>query len=130
MKVARSQYVTTKSETQLAILDWLQATEEFHRNYLKISEVIRQQTSSRANWRVSGFITQPVKDLIKLRRHMNIVLETLLVDMGKSPMASQYTNNPTSYYSKTGQLKTHARLLKEISYKTNLELQQFSAFRA
>ena len=120
MNIGPSQYQTAKSETYSVVLDWIQATQEFHCYHVQINEILKE----RACTHYAGSSTPKshhVSRLDKLRKHMNDVLETLLVDMNSSPEVAHFN------LSKAGRLITHARLLKDINKKISRELVQLKA---
>ncbi|CCH55738.1 hypothetical protein BN8_05022 [Fibrisoma limi BUZ 3] len=115
-------YEATPAEMQNVILDWVKATEEFHRRYSQLTEVInalqasarRQPTANRTRLRT----------LTALRQHMSDVLMTLLLDMtGQKPGRSAQPSKP-------GQLQSHARLLEELNRKIDKELMRFTTAQA
>lgn len=125
MRVSQQNYVTKKSETCTAISEWIQATQEFHRYYNRIGELLQDRQFN--NYAGLADRSRRINTLGKLRQHMNHVLETLLTDMDTegSPAVKKINN-----VSKAGKLITHARLLKQINQKISQELVQFTAFQA
>ncbi|QJW91411.1 hypothetical protein HNV11_19525 [Spirosoma taeanense] len=111
---ASSAYEASTTEVQNVIMEWVEATEQFHNRYAKLTEVInalqvvarRQPTANRSR----------LRHLTMLRQHMSDVLMTLLLDM--SGQKSSRTTQP----SKSGQLHSHARLLAELNRKIDAEL--------
>jgi hypothetical protein len=109
-----STYEASSTEVQTVIMDWVEATEAFHRRYAKLTEVINTlQSSSRTK---SIQQRERLKNLTVLRRHMSDVLMTLLVDMGGQQ------SSRSALPSKPGQLRTHASLLTELTQKIDAEL--------
>ena len=132
MKSSSSQHVTTTAEVNTTILEWIQATEEFHCYHSKISAILREGNGKRyADSTTPSSVDKSarIRSLNKLRQHMNHVLEILMADMNNSSQASQYTDNYGTL-SRAGRLVTHARLLKEINRKIGQELLLFSDFQA
>ena len=132
MKSSSSKHVTTASEVNTTILEWIQATAEFHCYHSKISAILQDRTGSR---RVDSTTVSSVdksgrmRSLGKLRQHMNHMLEVLMADMNNSSQGTQYTDN-CGTLSRAGRLVTHARLLKELNRKISQELLLFSDFQA
>jgi hypothetical protein len=109
-----STYEASSAEVQTVIIDWVEATEAFHRRYAKLTEVINKlQSSSRTK---SVQQRERLKNLTVLRRHMSDVLMTLLMDMGGQQ------SSRSALPSKPGQLRTHASLLTELTQKIDAEL--------
>jgi hypothetical protein len=132
MKSSPSKHVTTTSEVNTTILEWVQATEEFHCYHSKISAILRDRSCNRyADPMIASSVDKSgrVRSLNKLRQHMNHVLEILMTDMNNSSQGSQYTDNYGTS-SQVGRLITHARLLKEINQKIGQELLLFSDYQA
>ncbi|MFD2572530.1 hypothetical protein ACFSUS_17965 [Spirosoma soli] len=107
-------YEASPAEIQSVIIEWVRATEAFHRRYAKITEVINtlQATARR----------QPAADkarlrrLVTLRQHMSDVLMTLLMDM------TGQKSGRSAQPSKPGQLRSHACLLDELNREIDAEL--------
>ncbi len=134
MKSSPSKHVTTTSEVNATILEWIQATEEFHCYHNKINAILRDRSCNRYRFADSTRTSSVdklgrMRSLNKLRQHMNHVLEILMADMNNSSQGSQYTGN-YSNSSLAGRLVTHARLLKEINRKIAQELLLFSEYQA
>lgn len=106
-------YEASAVEVQNLIMDWVEATEQFHSRYARLTEVIntlrggsrRQDTANRMR----------LRQLMALRQHMSDVLMTLLLDMN-SPKADKLQS------SKPGQLHSHAQLLSELNREIDAEL--------
>jgi hypothetical protein len=109
-----STYEASSTEVQTVIMDWVEATEAFHRRYAKLTEVINTLQSSSRNKSVQQ--RERLKNLTVLRRHMSDVLMTLLMDMGGKQ------SGRSALPSKPGQLRTHASLLTELTQKIDAEL--------
>lgn len=132
MKSGPSKHVTTTSEVNMTILEWMQATEEFHRYHSKINAILQDRNCHRyADSTIVSSVDRSgrVRSLNRLRQHMNHVLEILMADMNNSSQGSQYTDNYGTL-SRAGRLVTHARLLKEINRRISQELLLFSDFQA
>ncbi|QKZ15665.1 hypothetical protein HU175_05050 [Spirosoma sp. KUDC1026] len=109
-----STYEASSTEVQTVIMDWVEATEAFHRRYAKLTEVINTlQSSTRVK---SAQQRERLNKLTALRRNMSDVLMTLLVDMGDKQ------SGRSALPSKPGQLRTHASLLTELTQKIDAEL--------
>lgn len=106
-------YEASAVEVQNLIMDWVEATEQFHKRYARLTEVInslrnksrRQDTANRMR----------LRQLMTLRQHMSDVLMTLLLDMN-NPKADKFQS------SKPGQLDSHARLLTDLNREIDAEL--------
>lgn len=107
-------YDASVVEVQNLIMDWVEATEQFHNRYARLTEVInllragsrRQDTANRMR----------LRQLMALRQHMSDVLMTLLMDMNSSK-ADKFQQP-----SKSGQLYSHARLLSDLNREIDAEL--------
>ncbi len=132
MESSPSKHVTTTSEVNTTILEWIQATEEFHCYHSKINAILQNSKCNRyvdSTKSSSGDESGRVRSLNKLRQHMNHVLEILMADMNNSSPGSQCPDNYGTS-SRVGRLVTHARLLKEINRKIGKELMLFSTYQA
>lgn len=132
MKSSPSKHVTTASEVNTSILEWIKETQEFHSYHSKINAILGDRKSNRyAGSTVDSSVDRSgrIRSLTKLRQHMNHVLAILMTDMSSASQGSQYTDNYGTL-SRAGRLITHARLLKEINRKISQELLLFSDFQA
>ncbi|GAB3896705.1 hypothetical protein [Spirosoma agri] len=109
-------YEASSTEIQSIIMEWVEATEQFHRRYAKLTDAInslqsagRRQSSSMAN-------RSRLRKLITLRHHMSDVLMTLMLDMNGQKAGRSLQS------SKPGQLHSHARLLSELNREIDAEL--------
>lgn len=108
-------YEASSAEIQSIIMEWVEATEQFHRRYAKLTEVINslQATDRRQS---TSTTRSRLRKLIVLRHHMSDVLMTLMLDMtGTKPGRSSQSSKP-------GQLHSHARLLAELNREIDAEL--------
>ncbi|QJD78720.1 hypothetical protein [Spirosoma rhododendri] len=106
-------YEAAAVEVQGLIMDWVEATEQFHNRYARLTEVIN---SLRAGSRRQDTATRMrLRQLMSLRQHMSDVLMTLLMDMN-NPKADKFQS------SKPGQLHSHARLLTDLNREIDAEL--------
>lgn len=106
-------YEASAVEVQNLILDWVEATEQFHNRYAKLTEVIN---SLRGGSRRQDSATRMrLRQLMTLRQHMSDVLMTLLMDMN-SPKVGKFQS------SQSGQLHSHARLLSDLNQEIDAEL--------
>ena len=108
------------TEAQNVVVDWVQATEEFHRRYFQINEVInglyRAKRQTLAISATDKTRQSKVANLLRLRQKMNDVLSTLLGDMAdQKPGRHQSPSKP-------GQLMSHTRLLRELTRDIDAEL--------
>ncbi|UHG91934.1 hypothetical protein [Spirosoma oryzicola] len=110
-----SAYEASSTEIQSIIMEWVEATEQFHRRYAKLTEVINSLQSN-SHRQSNANNRSRLRKLITLRHHMSDVLMTLMVDMSgqKAGRAMQP--------SKPGQLHSHARLLTELNREIDAEL--------
>jgi hypothetical protein len=109
-----SAYEASSTEIQNIIMEWVEATEQFHRRYAKLTEVINSLQS--AGRRQATTNRPRLRKLITLRHHMSDVLMTLMLDM------TGQKNGRSSQPSKPGQLHSHARLLAELNREIDAEL--------
>lgn len=107
-------YEASSVEVQHIIMEWVKATEEFHRRYSQLTQVINGLQGT--NRRQTANDRARLRRLIALRQQMSDVLMSLMLDMtgGRS--------NRSSQPSKPGQLSTHARLLAELNRTIDSEL--------
>ncbi len=114
-----SGYEASPAEIQNVIMDWVKATEAFHRRYAKLTEVINSlQATTR---RQPNTNRTRLRHLTGLRQHMSDVLMTLLLDM--TGQKSDRSAQP----SKPGQLRSHACLLDELNREIDAELIKVTA---
>lgn len=133
MKTTQPKYIKERPATCNAILDWIQATQEFQRYYKKIGEILqeKQQQNHLAGplLALSGHKPHGINNLVKLRQRMNYVLETLLVDMDNSSETDSYSNSPSNAL-RAAKLITHTQLIKQLNRKISHELMQFATPQA
>lgn len=108
------------SEAQTVVMNWVQATEEFHRRYYKVNEAInalypgkRPTASMLAQDKIRA---AKLTNLLRIRQRMNDTLSTLLGDM------SEGKPNRHQSLSKPGQLVIHTRLLLELTRDIDQEI--------
>lgn len=118
---ASSAYEASSAEVQNIIMEWVEATEQFHRRYAKLTEVINALESTTR--RQPNTNKTRLRKLHSLRHHMSDVLMTLLLDM------SGQKNSRSTQPSKPGQLHSHARLLEELNREIDSELSGMSTTR-
>ena len=109
-----SAYEASPAEVENIIMEWIEATEQFHRRYAKLTEVINSheiaaQRKPRAN-------QSRLRQLRSLRDYMSDVLMTLMLDM------SGQKNGHLAQPSRPGQLHSHARLLTELNREIDAAL--------
>ena len=109
-----SLYEASSAEVQHIIMEWVKATEEFHRRYSQLTEVINGLQT--ANHRQSANDRTRLRRLLALRQQMSDVLMSLMLDMTGN------RSNRSSQPSKPGQLSTHARLMAELNRTIDNEL--------
>ena len=133
MQAIQPKFAASRPEAQTIILNWVQATEDFHRYYCQVNEAINSlhpgkyqhlvsttsMTSSRAK----------LQALTKLRQYMSDVLATLLADMSKPEISHHHGSKPSGP-SKPGQLTSHTRLLQEINRKVYNEVKLLTVAQA
>jgi hypothetical protein len=106
-------YEASAVEVQNLIMDWVEATEQFHNRYAKLTEVIN---SLRGGSRRQDSATRMrLRQLMTLRQHMSDVLMTLLMDMNNPKVGKFQSSQP-------GQLHSHARLLSNLNQEIDAEL--------
>lgn len=133
MQAVQPKFIATKTEAQTIILNWVQATEDFHRYYCQINEAIvalhpdKHQRLGRTN--SVGNSRIKLQALTTLRQYMSDVLMTLLADMSK-PELSHHRDDRPSGPSKPGQLTSHTRLLQDINRKVYDEVKQLKLAQA
>lgn len=129
MEAKQPDYSPSTAETQAVILDWVRATEEFHRRYYQINEVIngvyRNQYQRSA---IDGNRKTKMRNLLRLRQHMSDVLMTLLTDMTSPKPVRQRDGGQTSP-SKPGQLMSHTRLLQDLNREVDSELRKLTLWQ-
>ncbi|GAB3502973.1 hypothetical protein GCM10027341_31460 [Spirosoma knui] len=107
-------YEASSAEIQSVIIEWVEATEAFHRRYAKLTEVIN--TLQAAARRQPKADRSRLRRLIALRKQMSDVLMTLLLDM------TGQKSGRSALPSKPGQLRSHASLLGELNREIDAEL--------
>lgn len=125
----KTQFAMTPSEAQAVVMDWVQATEDFHRRYFQVNQVI-DNTYRGGKRQTTGTLTADkvrqtkVKNLLRIRQQMNDVLATLLGDMGEAkPGRHQVPSKP-------GQLIAHTRLLRDFTKDIDAELGRLNGAQA
>lgn len=125
---SKTQFAMTSSETQTVVMDWVQATEEFHRRYFQVNNVINKLYHGKRP--TAGMMAADkvryakVKNLLRIRQQMNDVLTTLLGDMADSrPGRHQAPSKP-------GQLMAHTRLLRDLTRDIDAELSRLTSAQA
>lgn len=118
----------TPSEAQTVVMDWVQATEDFHRRYFQINEVInklyRGKRPTASMMAADNARHGKIKNLLRIRQQMNDVLVTLLGDMADGKSGRQQAP------SKPGQLMAHTRLLRDLTRDIDTELNRFTSAQA
>jgi len=110
-----SAYEASSAEIQTIIMEWVEATEQFHHRYAQLTEVINSlQAADRR--RPNSANRSRLRKLITLRHHMSDVLMTLMLDMTGQKVSR------SAQPSKPGQLHSHARLLTELNREIDAEL--------
>lgn len=124
----KTQFAMTPSEAQTVVMDWVQATEDFHRRYFQINEVISRLY--RGNRPTASMLStdktrhSKIKNLLRIRQQMNDVLATLLGDMADGKSGRQQAP------SKPGQLMAHTRLLRDLTGEIDAELNRLTSAQA
>lgn len=130
MQAVQPKFVATKTEVQTIILNWVQATEDFHHYYCQVNEAInalnpdKRSRSGKAN--STGNPRANLQALTKLRQYMSDVLMTLLTDMSKPELLSGRDDTP----SRPGRLTSHTRLLQDINRKVYDEVKHLALTQA
>jgi len=106
-------YEASAVEVQNLIMDWVEATEQFHNRYAKLTEIINSLRSG--SRRQDSAIRMRLRQLMTLRQHMSDVLMTLLMDMNNPKVGKFQSSQP-------GQLHSHARLLSDLNQEIDAEL--------
>lgn len=130
MQAVQPRFVANKTEVQTIILNWVKATEDFHRYYCQVNEAInalnpdKHPRSGKAN--STGNPRTDLQALTKLRQYMSDVLMTLLADMNKPELLHHRDEAP----SRPGRLTSHTRLLQDINRKVCNEVRQLALVQA
>lgn len=113
------------SEAQTVVIDWVKATEEFHRRYFQINEVINNLSrGKRPVVTTDRARSTRIRSLLRIRQQMNDVLTTLLGDMADCKPGRHKAP------SKPGQLMAHTKLLRELTREIDVELSRTTGAHA
>lgn len=126
MMTPKTNFAMSPTEAQNVVVDWVQATEEFHRRYFQINEVINGLYRGKRSALSTTDKARHAKisNLLRLRQKMNDVLATLLGDMADhKPGRSQAPSKP-------GQLMSHTRLLRELTRDIDAELTRLTSIHS
>ena len=107
-------YEASTLEVQNMIMDWVEATEAFHKRYAKLNELIDKM--KRLGRRQASADRTRLRQLMSLRQHMSDVLMTLLLDM------NTHKQGRSAMPSKPSQIHSHARLLAELNREIDAQL--------